>query len=374
MRLEEITRYFPAGIAQGDAFINRVQERTVLKKNIIANRHMLLMAPRRYGKTSLVTQVAAEVDFSCAMIDFLAVHDDESVKAVLSDKIGRLVGELLPSVQQAKEKLLSIFHGMRPELTLSAFGQKLVLHAPSNPSTTIMDLLLKLDETAVYFEKRAIVFIDEMQQISFLENAHSIEASIRHAVERSKNITYCFSGSSRHLLKQMFGDHARPLYRLCHTLEIERMTLAHYEPYLADLSKRRWGQPLESDVFSKIMLLTEVHPFYVNALCQCLWIEDMAPNVLDVERAWRQYIKDNRHVIVDDVMKLSLNQKRVLIALAKYPVRELYGADFLVKVKMTPSSTRKAVEVLMAKDLVYLDQQQYYQLVDPAIAYYLADE
>src|SRR3990167_3683371 len=348
MRLEEITRYFPAGIAQGDAFINRVQERTVLKKNIIANLHMLLMAPRRYGKTSLVTQVAAEVDFSCAMIDFLAVHDDESVKAVLSDKIGRLVGELLPSVQQAKEKLLSIFHGMRPELTLSAFGQKLVLHAPSNPSTTIMDLLLKLDETAVYFEKRAIVFIDEMQQISFLENAHSIEASIRHAVERSKNITYCFSGSSRHLLKQMFGDHARPLYRLCHTLE--------------------------TDVFSKIMLLTEVHPFYVNALCQCLWIEDMAPNVLDVERAWRQYIKDNRHVIVDDVMKLSLNQKRVLIALAKYPVRELYGADFLVKVKMTPSSTRKAVEVLMAKDLVYLDQQQYYQLVDPAIAYYLADE
>ena len=49
------------------------------------------------------------------------------------------------------------------------------------------------------------------------KNYHSIEASIRHAVERSENISYVFSGSNRHLLKQMFGGQGRPLYRLCQT-------------------------------------------------------------------------------------------------------------------------------------------------------------
>ena len=58
MNLRNVTRYFPSGIALGESFINREKEREQLKKNIVANRHMVLMAPRRYGKTSLINQVA----------------------------------------------------------------------------------------------------------------------------------------------------------------------------------------------------------------------------------------------------------------------------------------------------------------------------
>ena len=125
------------------------------------------------------------------MIDLLAVYDDESVRNVLYDKIGKLLIELLPTAKQAKEKLFSILSCLKPELTLSAFGQKLTFHSPKSPGATITQLLLKLDETATHFNKKVVIFLDEMQQVSFLKNAHSIEASIRHAVERSQNVTYC---------------------------------------------------------------------------------------------------------------------------------------------------------------------------------------
>lgn len=370
MQLTDVTRYFPSGIAFGEAFINRDKERSALKKNILANRHMLLMAPRRYGKTSLIHQVASEIEISFGMVDLLAVYSDDSVLDMLYDKIGKLLIELLPPLQQAKEKVLQIFSSMKPEFTVSALGQKLVFHSPDNPAQTITDLLLKLDETAVHFKKRAILFMDEMQQLSFLKNAHSIEASIRHAVERSRNITYCFSGSSRHLLKKMFGDKERPLYRLCHTLEIGRIDSTHYQQYLDNCALKRWSKSLSTQTFAKIMQLTQEHPFYVNALCQSLWMETTFPDETQVKQVWQEYIQSNRHIISDDIIELSLNQKKILSKLAKNPTKELYSADFLSSVKLTQSSVHKAVETLLEKDLIY-NLDGCYKVLDPAIEYYI---
>ncbi|MCX7123498.1 MAG: ATP-binding protein [Gammaproteobacteria bacterium] len=370
LKSEDATKCFPTGIARGEAFINRHVERNQLQKNILANRHLVLMAPRRYGKTSLITEVASEINIPFCMVDFMTVHDDLTVRDALYEKVGKLVMELLPPIQQAKEKLLNIFGSMKPELALSAFGQKLTFHTPSNPISNIVDVLLKLDEAAVHFDKRAIIFIDEMQQISFLKNASSIEGSIRHAVERSRNITYCFSGSSRHLLRKMFGDKERPLYRLCHTFELERIAKEHYRQSLNKLALERWAEHLSSESFEAVLDLTESHPFYVNALCQVLWMEKNVPSMTEVQETWRNYVRDNRHIISDDVIGLSLNQKKVLSILAKEPAKEIYGAGFTVKTGLSLSSIRKAVDVLMEKDLIHV-VNAHYTLVDPAIRYYL---
>lgn len=44
-------KYFPQGIAHANAFCNRDKERAAIKNNIAANEHLVLIAPRRYGKT-----------------------------------------------------------------------------------------------------------------------------------------------------------------------------------------------------------------------------------------------------------------------------------------------------------------------------------
>ena len=96
---------------------------------------------------------------------------------------------------KAKEKLINIFKKMKHEISMSAFGQKLSLTLSGNPLQDITELLLKLDETAKHFKKRAVIFIDEFQQISQLKNYHSLEASIRHAVERGKILLMFFQGA-----------------------------------------------------------------------------------------------------------------------------------------------------------------------------------
>lgn len=369
--MDNAIKYFPEGIALGDAFINREEERSYLIKRIKSNKHSVLMAPRRYGKTSLVIKIANEMKIPYCTIDLLAAHSDEYVRDQIVNKVSRLVFDLLPRLNKAKETLMKIFKKMSPEITIGAFGQKLSLKMSNSPLQDMTDILLKLDETAKYFKKKAVIFLDEFQQISQLKNTLSIEASIRHAVERSENITYVFSGSNRHMLEQMFGEQARPLYRLCQTITIDRMTPTVYLENLGRLAKLRWKKDISGETIAKIFELTELHPFYMNVLCQMLWENNHVPRSEEVEEIWKNHVKAQRHIISHDLAKLSINQRKIVTALAKKPEGEIQSTEFTSPLKISASSAQQAVEALISNDLVYRDKDGFCRILDPAIKYYL---
>lgn len=364
-------KQFPEGIAIGSAFVNREEERLYLKKRVNSGQHTVLMAPRRYGKTSLVLKVANELKLPYRTIDLFAAYDEEYVRDQIIDQVSRLVIELLPKLEKAKTKLFKIFKTMKPEVSLGGFGQRLKLQLYSNPLQAITDLLLKLDETAICFDKKVVIFMDEFQQISELKNHHSIEASIRHAVERSQNVSYVFSGSNRHMLEQMFSDKGRPLYRLCQTLEIGRIDRSVYIKRLKKLSKKQWAVGLSDKAIDCILELTECHPFYINIFCQLIWAQDNIPNCQDkLRELWHTYITKQRREITPDIMKLSPNQRKVLIALAQQSQQEIQGASFTTKLKISASSSQQAIDVLNKKDFI-MEVNEEYAVLDPAVKYYL---
>jgi uncharacterized protein len=366
-----ILKYFPEGIALGDAFINREKERSNLMSRVKSNKHSVLIAPRRYGKTSLVMKVAEEMRVPYCAIDLLAAYSEEYVRDHIVNKVSQLVFELLPRMAKAKEKLITIFKKMKPEITIGAYGQKLSLSLSDNPLQDITELLLKLDETAKLFKKRAVVFIDEFQQISRLKNYHSLEASIRHAVERSENIAYVFSGSNRQLLKQMFGDQGRPLYRLCQTINLERMPKEIYIEHLQRLAQLKWKEKLSMDSLEQIFTHTELHPYYMNVLCQFLWQENNIPSGEKIDSVWHCYVKSQKHIISHDITELSPNQRKIMTALAKLTTKEIQSTEFTAAIKISPSSAQQALKVLMYKDLVYQGDDGFYCILDSAMKYYL---
>lgn len=369
--MNNIINFFPEGVALGEAFVNREDERKFLINRIKNKRHTVLLAPRRYGKTSLVIKVANETGLPYCAIDFLAAYNEAYVRDQIVDKVSQLVFQLLPRFKQAQVSLLNIFKQMNPEISIGAFGQRLLLRLSNNPLQDITDLLLKLDETAKYFRKTAVIFFDEFQQINQLKNYHSIEASIRHAAERSQQIAYVFSGSNRHLLKLMFGDKSRPLYRLCQTLSVERIRKESYVPHLQQLAESKWHIHLSDEQLDRIFQLTELHPFYINVLCQLLWEKAYIASPDEINQVWQNYVKTQRQIISHDIIRLSINQRHLMTALAEMPVKELQSAEFLSTLRISASSAQQAAESLMQKDLVYKDENDLYRILDPAMKYYL---
>ena len=366
-------RYFPSGIATGEAFCNRDQLRAQLWTHIQEGTHTVIMAPRRYGKSSLMTQVLLENHCRYGWVDFLSCANESAVQDKLLKCIAELTERLTSGTSKLQKVLQHFFERMRPEIILGVAGQKVILHMdPQDAAHNISEALMQLDAYVHSLGLRVVLVLDEFQQLAQLPQAHALEANIRHAVERSQAITYLFSGSERHMLANMFGAHERPLYRLCHVLPVERIQPQDYEPFLQEAAQAHWGESLDKKAFDRLIELTSCHPFYVNALCQTLWRLPASPSQEDVDRLWHEYVHFHKSIITSEVGRLSLNQLQVLSTLALHPTKQPYAHEFMMKVKLSQSSLKLALQALLDKDLVYQKDGQY-QVLDPGLRYYLAN-
>jgi len=366
-----IASAFPTGLALGKAFINRTEERKHLSHRVNNNQHTVLMAPRRYGKTSLVVKVSEELGLPYSMVDLFSSDSEEEIRDLIAEKVGELVFQLSGNLEKLKKTVLNVFKIMKPELVLGAFGLKLQITFSKNPVDDISKLLLNLNQVAEQTGQKAVFFMDEFQQMSELKKCHKLEASIRHAVERSKNITYIFSGSNKHLLSKMFGDDSRPLYKLCHIMELGKILPEHYIPYLNTHAKIKWRKLFDDACLDCIFTLTDCHPFYMNMLCQLIWDQDKYPNTEIITEIWSRYVDTQRHFIEPTIASLSLNQRKILKALANSSSSETLSIEFLTPIKISTSSARQSLDYLQKKGLIQKLSVREYSILDAAIKYFL---
>jgi AAA+ ATPase superfamily predicted ATPase len=370
MNTEKII-FFPPGIVTGTDFCNRKAERNYLRTCITENTHIVLSSPRRYGKTSLISQVVKENRVAFHSIDLLPANNHEYVKKAILDGAGKLLYRILPKHKQAEQKVLQLFKNLNPKFVINALGQTIELSAHRSPQKSIMEVLVGLDKAAQELGQKVVFIMDEFQQIESIHENHSIEASIRHAVERSKHVTYIFSGSNRHLLAQMFTDRNRPLYHLCELLKLDRISQEDFRTFLRRKAKQKWKKQLTAAAINEILELTECHPYYVNSLCRSLWRYNEPSTKEIVSDKWAHYVNEQHSWISDDISNLSANQRTILAALAYEPINEPQGQLFSRRVGLIPASIKRAMNTLLKKDYIYKNQKGFYKVLDPSILYYL---
>lgn len=374
--------YFPSKLALGAQFCNRVVEKAALHNNIAQGRHTVLIAPRRYGKSSLVLKVADESALPLVSIDLFLAHDDNAVTKRILAGIGQGISQIMPLEQKVLMKLQSIFNHFRISLTAGGFA----IDASAAIGDTdfvdqIFSALKGLAKLVSQQKKKLVVFIDEFQDIREANNAKSIQGAIRHVAQETDVIIFIFSGSNRRLLMELFDDKSKPLYMLCELFRLERIASKDYLPHIQKLAKKQWKKELPERVFEKIMALTELHPYYVNLLCHELWKCEKLPDVETVFSAWKDCYLAHEDRLIADLEKLTAKQQDILKALAMYPSLEPTGQDFVSASKTPASSINQTMRVLRNKDMVYqvkrlddmLPQLQLNQLrvLDPLLSYAL---
>jgi hypothetical protein len=321
----------------------------------------------------LATEVIRETGLLYCELDFLLSATAAAVEARILDKVGQMLQQMLPRTKSLKGKILQIFHQLKPEITISALGQKIVLHAPNQrqQTNTICEVLLNLDKAAQALNKKIVMLMDEFQQISQLKDKHVIEASIRHAVERSQNVTYLFSGSNRHLLSQMFIDKNRPFYRLCATMHLKRIQKEEYIQFIQKHAKNKWKKHLSEEAMTTIIRLSECHPYYVNLICRYFWDNNQIPEKNKIEQMWNEYIASQEAVLAHDILSLSNNQKILLTKIACHPTNQPFSQAYLLSTQLNIASQKEATKKLMLKDFIYKDDAGYLRVLDPAMQYFI---
>lgn len=346
---------FPSKLALGAQFCNRKKEKEFLKENISKCRHTVLIAPRRYGKSSLAINVVHELKVPLASVDLFLAHDDNAVTKRILAGISQAVSQLLPLDQKILVKLQSLFSKFKISLGVHGFNVDIALEANGrfDPVDQIFSGLQGLARLTKEQNKTLVFFIDEFQDIKEATSSKSIQGAIRHIAQETTHITFIFSGSNRRLLLELFDNKSKPLYMLCDMLTLERMSSDDYRPHLQKLAKKKWREQLLPLVFDRIMLLTELHPYYVNLLCNEVWKKQTPPAFDDILDCWQICYETHEDRLIADLEKLTKKQQDILKALALYPAIEPTGQNFVHAAKMPASSINQTIKLLLDKDMVY---------------------
>ena len=370
--------FFPLGVATGGAHCNRKEERAELVRNVLEGRHVWLWGRRRMGKTSLVEQVAKDLEdaghnVAVATTDLLVAHDAQDFELQLLRTVERLGVLIAPPGQSAMRRLGDAFKALKPEFSLGAPGLSMKLTSPGKGGQGVVDALAALDHAARLHNRRAVLVLDEFQQLSAMKGGTSVEGAVRHAVERLHHVACIFAGSQRHLLAAMFEGEDRPLFRLCRKMTLGRIHAEDYGDFMREASTQRWNEVIANGAIERILALTARHPYYVNALCSRLWAAEAVPDAAAVDAAWERIAMEDRAVAAARVVGLAASQRALLRAIAsategvEYPLSH----QFLSPIRLAPSTGTRAKEVLEQEDLIRKDDDDRWRLVDPVLAYHL---
>ena len=340
-----------SGYNSPDYFCDRKDDTERLLSAMENDRNVTLIAPRRYGKTGLIHNLFWNLpkDFKSVYLDIYGVRNlAEFAAAFASAVIGRLDS---PS-QKAFKRILSFFKSCRPTMTPQMDGSVKYSFdvAPSQAKATLQEAFEYLRKREV----RAVIAIDEFQQVrEFPEKG--TEAILRSYIQFVPWVRFIFSGSSQHLMREMFVSAQGSFYQSTEIMSLDVIPRASYEPFARRLLNKG-GIGLESDVFGELYRRFDGITWYLQAVLNKFW--EFGENVADVssiDRAVEQLIVEREQVYQDLLRSQGDTQRAVLKAIAAAGVvAEPTSQEFVRTNRLSaPSTVRSVLSGLKTRDLVF---------------------
>lgn len=368
---EDMINLFPLSIASDNAFCNRTEELEKLGTYIKHHRPVLLVSPRRYGKTSLALRAIEASKLPYAQIDLFSAVDERDVERAVLKGVGKLLSKIESIPQKALKLASEIFDGTHIRAALTKIGIEIEISRTNDkkPAYRILDILEKLEKLSLKVNKKMVLFFDEFQCIREITVDHAMEGVFRQVAQQTKSISFIFSGSNRHLLNELFEDRNRPFYKLCERITLDRISEDKYTPHIQAAAKTKWKTIFSSEELQMIFMKSQRHPYYLNLLCSRLFSNKKKPSSEEISNTWGLYITEERSNVASELDLLSKNQKKLLIILAREQgTNEPLGQKFIKISNISKASLDQSLKFLEKRDYVYQDASGYYKVLDPLIA------
>jgi len=337
-------------------FCDRKNELLQLSENLDNGRNTLLSSPRRLGKSALIKHLFYKLDkqksHETIFIDLFATYDIESFIRVFAEK--------LLSKYHRKNFLVgvnSLLTGLSPTLSFSQDGMpKLGLNInETQHSSTLSELFQYLESR----KKKVVIAFDEFQEIaSYPEKA---EAILRTHIQELSNVRFIFSGSSNHLLQQMFYSAKRPFYQSVELLILNKIDHKVYSNFIVELFED-FNKKISNEAVSHLLNFSDDYTYYTQAIC------NQAFSKTEHELTYNEavsitglFIESRKADYQNFIRLLPENQKKVTVAIAKEEMVKMpTSIDFIIENKLpSVSSTSQAFKALVKKEIVYQTNEGY---------------
>ncbi|WP_288287107.1 ATP-binding protein [uncultured Prevotella sp.] len=356
--------FITTGRVPKELFCDRKEESNKFLKSITNGANVVLMAPRRVGKTQLVYYCFDKPDIRDNYITFFIDILKTSTLQEFTYEFGKTVFNTLATRGQKMQKMAMMTMrsltgniGFDPVTALPTFG--ISIGDIQNPAFSLEEIFRTLEGAG----KKCIVAIDEFQQITNYPEKN-IEAELRSHIQKLTNTQFIFSGSERHLLEEMFRDSARPFYN---SADIQSLEVIEEKKY-ADFVRHHFlvnGKRIADEAIHYVYETFDGNTYYNQKTMReafAVTANDTLCTKETTELLVKQMVKEaNRHY--SEVMsRLALPQKELLYAIAKeHWARQITSGAFIRRHSLkSASSVQSSIKKLLEMGLVSFESGSYY--------------
>ncbi|MBI2258024.1 MAG: ATP-binding protein [Flavobacteriia bacterium] len=339
-------------------FCNREIETENIIKYAQNGLNTSLISIRRLGKTGLLHHVLHQ--FKSKKIG-IGIYVDMYGTTNLRDFTNQIATGIInafPEKDPFWKKAFQVIKKLRPIMSINELSGlpelSLDYSRDKQFENTLMDLFNFLEAQ----EQPILVLIDEFQQIASYPEKN-MEAILRTKIQTLKNVHFVFSGSSPHLLTEMFYSYKRPFYQSTQALFLKKIEREAYQKFIIYHFEKN-KKTITEDALDFIFEFTKTHTFYTQFLCHRIYLFGGKKITLNIaHKQAMEILKLNEEIYFQYRNMLTPSQWKLLKAIAKEDkVEQITSAAFLKKYDLGAASTvKRSLNALLKTEMIYVEQE-----------------
>ncbi len=352
-------------VVKDASFIDRQVELEALVKDLSDGQKVFLIAPRRYGKTSLILAAAGKLKAKGARVIYLDLFKTASIEQFAA-ALGKAAAEMRKlGFADAVKFIRDFISGLRPQFSVNPDGSLSLGVDASPPQKEVFQMIENLlaypQEYAVREKKPVIVMFDEFQEIVSI-GGEPLEKLLRAVIQKQRNVGYVFCGSKKTMMSEMVSKRSRAFFGMGPVSHLEKIPTEYFEKYLAG-NFTKGGFDCSKETLRLIVSSAGSIPYYIQYLAHELWdlkADDKKIAAADVERAVTLIAKRNTPVYQNLWENLPQTQKRLLQGLAANAGAAIFSGAFMTRFQLKSSAlVKKSLSLLVSKDIIEKEAAGY---------------
>ena len=362
-------------VALHAAFTNREEELRALVRDIENGQDVVVFAPRRYGKSSLVLRAAQRARRAGALVAYVDLMRTPT-KEQLAGALARTIHESLSSpAERSAEAVARRFRSLRvqPTVEVSSDGTvRLAFHASRRHEQideTLEQLLELPAQIAEDRRRRIAIVFDEFQEVVALDPR--FPNLMRSIFQLQPEVAHVYLGSKRHIVDSIFSDRNAAFWRSAHRVELGPIARNKFGTFV----RRRFAQSdreITSDALDRLLDITRGHPYATQELAHFVWEhvpEGRFAYPRDVDAALEQVLRSENNHFTTLWEDASRGQRLLLLALSEEPTGSVYAEEYRARHELPPNpSLQTALRALVRKDIVGRDEDGDHCVIEPFLA------
>ena len=252
---------------EGCNFTDREKERKRIRQDFENGINVILISQRRMGKTSLIKKVMSEMDNPEIKIVYMDIYDCRSEY----DFYNRFASAVLRStgnrMEQVMDNIKRFLVRVAPKISFSPEPySEFSLSLGITPKDYSPEEILQLPEL-IAKEKgcRIVVCIDEFQQVGEFPDSLEVQKRLRGVWQHHQQVSYCFFGSKRHLMENIFQSKRMPFYQFGEMMHLDCIPTEYWVPFICQRFEK-YGKHISEENAARICTTVQNHSSYVQQL------------------------------------------------------------------------------------------------------------